>query len=246
MNQKVVAIHQPNYMPWVGYFIKMALSDTFVFHDDVEYSKNTATRRVKIPVFKELEASKWITVPLKKHSDFSKINQLLLADDFDWRRDHMQHLQANYHQYPFFKKYFGRILSWYDESRVIHSLSKLNIFFIEKLRAHFDILADFRCSSEMNLQSRATDANRDIVMSMRGTHYVFGMGASHYQEDFKFMEKGINILKLDSKKVGAQLFPEVKQEIGLSALGLIFAYEEEELVARFSKLKGNAEDFCRY
>ena len=58
---RVVAIHQPNYLPWLGYFAKISEADEFVFLDDVQYSKNSYTNRVKV-----LHADKprWLTVPV--------------------------------------------------------------------------------------------------------------------------------------------------------------------------------------
>ncbi|MBK8563691.1 MAG: WbqC family protein [Saprospiraceae bacterium] len=63
--QKIVAIHQPNYFPWLGYFYKIAACDVFVFHDNVEHSKRYPTRRTLIRKSAEDIAPIWLTVPLK-------------------------------------------------------------------------------------------------------------------------------------------------------------------------------------
>ena len=60
-----IAIHQPNYLPWLGYFYKIANSDVFVFLDDVQFSKNSYTNRVQ--VFGKDEKMRWLTVPVSAH-----------------------------------------------------------------------------------------------------------------------------------------------------------------------------------
>ena len=68
-----IAIHQPNYLPWLGYFYKIANSDVFVFLDDVQFSKNSYTNRVQ--VFGKDEKMRWLTVPVSAHSGQS-INEI--------------------------------------------------------------------------------------------------------------------------------------------------------------------------
>ena len=57
----VVAVHQPNILPWVGYFQKLMNSDTFIFLDDVQFSKGSYTNRVQININGE---AKWLTIPV--------------------------------------------------------------------------------------------------------------------------------------------------------------------------------------
>ena len=61
---KKVAIHQPNYLPWLGYFAKIKKCDIFVFLDDVQFSKNSWQNRVHI---KSPNGKQFLTQPLNKH-----------------------------------------------------------------------------------------------------------------------------------------------------------------------------------
>ena len=58
-----VAIHQPNYLPWMGYFHKMHHADVFIFLDDVQFTKGSHINRVKILSGK---GPRWLTVPVVK------------------------------------------------------------------------------------------------------------------------------------------------------------------------------------
>src|ERR1043165_5716491 len=84
----IVAIHQPNYFPWLGYFAKMARSDAFVFLDDVQYSKNSYINRVQI------KGKEWLTVPVSHHLG-DPINRVQCADP-RWRAKHLDKLRATY------------------------------------------------------------------------------------------------------------------------------------------------------
>ena len=59
----IVAIHQPNYLPWLGYFYKMVKADIFVLLDNVQYEKNGYTNRCQI---KTPQGPFWLTLPIKR------------------------------------------------------------------------------------------------------------------------------------------------------------------------------------
>ena len=79
----IVAIHQPNYAPWLGYFAKMARADVFVFLDDVQYTKNSYINRVQIDAG---GTARWLTVPVS-FSFRDPINRVRAANE-NWPRAH--------------------------------------------------------------------------------------------------------------------------------------------------------------
>ena len=66
----IVAIHQPNYIPWLGFFYKIAKSDIFIFLDDVQYTKNSFINRNKI---KTSQGSIWLTLPVRNKGRFGQL-----------------------------------------------------------------------------------------------------------------------------------------------------------------------------
>jgi len=72
----VVGIHQPNYLPWFGYFLKMAASDIFVFHDDAGLNSKGLTRRVRISHQEPHRQPRWLSVPLQRHAANTRICNL--------------------------------------------------------------------------------------------------------------------------------------------------------------------------
>ena len=106
MKHKIIAIHQPNFIPWAGYFLKMAASDVFVFHDNVEITKSGPTRRVKISALQTVDYTQWLTVPLVKHSDFALIRELEISWQSDWTKKHLNQIKNAYRTCLYFELYF--------------------------------------------------------------------------------------------------------------------------------------------
>ena len=84
----IVSIHQPNYLPWGGYFFKIINSDLFIFLDDVQFSKNSFINRTKVTHNNEYT---WLSIPIKFNLGES-ILQVKLAQE-DWQLRHLSKIQ---------------------------------------------------------------------------------------------------------------------------------------------------------
>ena len=100
---KTVAIHQPQYLPYTGFFHKIAHADIFVHLDNVQFQKNGLQNRNKI---RTQQGWQWLTVPVAHH-----FGQLILDVQLDaggtWPLKHWNALATNYSRAPFFKQYAG-------------------------------------------------------------------------------------------------------------------------------------------
>lgn len=96
----VVAIHQPNFMPWIGYFYKIYQADKFIFLDDVQIQKKGASFSNRVNILIEGE-EKYLTVPIKRGSGIRNINTTRFNDN-RWRNKIISNLQANYARANFF------------------------------------------------------------------------------------------------------------------------------------------------
>lgn len=105
----IISGHQPGYLPWLGYFHKLSLCDTFVFMDTVQYLENDWNNRNKI---KTPQGWFWLTVPIdRKETKGNRLDQIVIKDynnsdskDF-WQKVHWRTIEANYKNSPFFKIY---------------------------------------------------------------------------------------------------------------------------------------------
>ena len=97
-----IAILQPNYIPWKGYFDLIAYVDHFVILDDVQFTKRDWRNRNLI---KTSQGTQWITVPVISKGKYDqKINEVLI-DGNSWRQEHLNSFKANYSR----AKYFDQI-----------------------------------------------------------------------------------------------------------------------------------------
>lgn len=188
---KTVAIHQPNFLPWLGYFHKIWVSDVFVFLDDVEYTKNSFINRNKI---KTPQGEQWLTVPVI-HSGRSRqcISDTRIHNPAKSMKKILGTVQMNYKKAPHYDDYF-------DEFRDIitkgHShLTVLNIELNRWLCDKLDIRTQTILSSDLNI--REDDATQRLIRicgELGASGYVAGFGGQKYQGEEKFKEAGIALM----------------------------------------------------
>ena len=96
----IVSIHQPQYLPWLGYFDKIERSDAFVFLDNVQFKKNEWQNRNKV---KTDQRWQWLTIPVI-HKFGQKINEVKINNTVRWGKKHLTALLNHYSKAPFFKE----------------------------------------------------------------------------------------------------------------------------------------------
>jgi len=100
-----VAIHQPQYLPWLGHFAKLAAADCWIFLDTVQYEKNGWQNRNRI---KTPRGPQWLTVPVNT-SLGTLIRDVVIDARQPWQRKHLEALRVNYARAPYFARYFGEL-----------------------------------------------------------------------------------------------------------------------------------------
>lgn len=214
-----VCIHQPNYAPWIGYFRKIAKADTFVFLDDVQFSKGSYTNRVRVlatgrPI--------WLSVPVS--FGFGDPIDRVRVSDAQFAAAHLRRLEGVYRQAPAFSEVWGEIASIYDDLGRYDLLADVNIRLIEALSIRLGVRTEFRRSSQMPADGLARDDRlvalvKDVAPS--GV-YLSGKGGASYQDPRKFEAAGLQLRYLDYTP---QEYPQAGTAefvAGLSVLDAIF------------------------
>ena len=187
----IIAIHQPNYVPWLGYFHKIAVADVFVFLDNVQYSKNSYINRVRVAANGQ---QKWLTVPVSFHLG-DAINATKPARP-DWVGSHLATLRAYYGKAPAFRDTWDWLQTAYQEATVADGdLALLNRRLIESLSRYLGLECRFTAASEYDVGDRKGDdrliALIDAISS--GATYLSGRGGANYQDEEKFGASGISM-----------------------------------------------------
>lgn len=198
----IVAIHQPQYLPWLGYFNKMMASDSFCYLDNVQYKKNEWQNRNRI---KTVRSRQWLTVPVQYRFP-QKINEVTINNTVKWKRKHLQALITNYNKAPFFREYIGFFEDAY--SKEWRFLSELNVYLIEKIYNILNLNKKTAVlASDLNLSDDPTDRLIDICKALGGNTYLSGQDGVKYMNLERFKKRGVKVIVQNFKHpVYPQLF----------------------------------------
>jgi hypothetical protein len=188
--EKVVAIHQPNYLPWLGYFYKLMHSNIFVYLDNVPYEKNGYTNRNLI---KTAQGTQWLTVGVLTKGHFGQaINELKINNNIDWNTNHWKSIMQNYSHAPFFNYYKEEFNTIYKQKW--DSLAVLNEILILTCCKMLKITnVEFIRASSLNTSGKSTELLIDICHKVGVDNYLSGFGGAKYMEEDKFIQAGIKI-----------------------------------------------------
>jgi hypothetical protein len=189
-----VAIHQPNYLPWVGYFDKVARVDTFVLFDDVQLPQGKSfCSRVKI---KGANGPQWLTVPVAKKSK-ALINEVEIVQN-GWARKHTRTIESLYGKAPYFEKFWPAIKTTISEDWRL--LADLNCAVIETIARLGDIETSFVRSSSLDATSVSADERiMSILKTTNTATYVSGegVGSKRYVQSKEMDANGIQLVWQD-------------------------------------------------
>ena len=187
-----IAIHQPNFFPWLGFFHKLFLSDGFVFLDHVRANPDQNwMKRVRI---KNQGQAVWLSLPTKHtkgKDEFPRICDLAIDVSKPFYKKHLRVIEHNYSQAPHFASIYPIVEEYYRlESS---NLVERNLFFISTVCKKLAVAPKLFRSSDLKSTGSATDLLISIVKEVQGTSYLCGGGAAGYQEDRKFDLAGLKL-----------------------------------------------------
>lgn len=190
----IVSIHQPAYLPWLGYFDKIRCSDVFVFLDTVQLEKNGFVNRNRV---RTSSGVKWLTVPLlmKGHTEKS-IGEMRINPASNWKRKHIATLAQAYRGRPHYERYAGGI-----EHLIEGAGDSLGDFLFEMLgfflgELGLDGRRILRASGLGAVGSRAELLAR-IAGEVGAEVYLSGSAGREYLEPAPFREAGIEVAYQD-------------------------------------------------
>ncbi len=185
----ILTAHQPAYMPWLGYFHKIALADNFVMLDSVQFEKNSFTNRNKI---KTSNGEAWLTIPveMKGHLD-KQINEIQMDSKSNWKKKHWNTLLLNYKKAPHFDKYSGFFEKYYlsETNNLFDFIQSSSNFFFEELK----ITPKTKKLSELNIESKKQDLIIDLCKKTDSNAFVFGALGKDYADKNLFDSNNISI-----------------------------------------------------
>lgn len=183
-----VAVDQPNYIPWKGYFELIHDVDLFVFYTDVQYTTRDWRNRNRIPTQHGLL---WLTVPVG-HDTQRLICDVAIPDP-SWQTKHFEILRHTYAHAPFFGKYRTFLEETYLK-RIWVSLLDLDRFLIERIAHDFlGIRTVFADSRDFSTSGVKHERLLNLLSSIGATAYESGPAAKDYIVPADYASRGIEL-----------------------------------------------------
>lgn len=191
----IIAAHQPQYLPWLGYFHKIYKSEAFVFLDNVQYEEREYQNRNRI---RTKEGWIWLTVPVAKCSQaYPNISNVCIDNSQGWAQRHWRAMRLNYSRTPFFKNYSGFFEDLYKKEW--KKLIDLNMHLVKSFNQFLGIDRPVYLESQLKIGSVSTQRIIDICLATKADAYLSGQGGKNYLEEEKFREQGIKLIYQDFK-----------------------------------------------
>lgn len=218
MQDKVVVIHQPDFIPYLGFFDRLLKADIYVVFDNVQYVRSSRgwTSRDKI---KTRNGEKWISVSTQKAPRDTAINQILLSEDERWRKDNLNLIMENYKK----SSYYDEIMPYIEQLYQFRAerMMDFNLESIKLLMRLFNIEIEIVMASDLNPEGKSNELIIDIMKRLGCRKYLSGVGARDYYKAELYEDAGIEVIWQDFKH------PIYPQQFGefipyLSSIDLLF------------------------
>jgi hypothetical protein len=191
---KRIAIIQPSFLPWLGYFEQMARADVFVHFDDVQYTRKDWRNRNRL---KSPGGVQTVTVPVGKHDyGVTLVNEIRTGDVPQWREKLIQQISGWYAKAPFFPTVFPEI------REIILAcgpgLVELNYALTDALRRHLGIATPQFKSSD--IPDKPEDKNLKIIAICKhhGADLLYdGKAAQSFIDLDLFAAHGVTVIFQD-------------------------------------------------
>ena len=192
-----VGIHQPNYLPWLGYFYKIAQCDKFVVLDEVQYPKGSVSNRNLVQGTNQDPVL--LTVPISHtNGSFQTYLNTLIDNQKPWAEKHLKTIFYGYNKTPHFKVIYEALELLLKKKYT--NIGELNITLIQWAMQQMKIETELFFFSEMKID--ATEKNDRIIkicQKLQADTYRPGKGGLSYQDDQLFEASGIKIAPLNFK-----------------------------------------------
>ena len=185
----ILALHQPQFLPWLGYFHKMIVSDAFCLLDTVQYKKNEWQNRNRI---RTATGWQWLTTPVSFKFP-ENICEVRINNSTNWKKKHVQALSTNYGKAPFFTEVMSILEDIY--ARDWEYLSDLSISMVAELRDYLGLGNKITTvASQMgDLSDEPTERLIDICKTMDADTYLSGPDGPNYMNMDAFRQNGIHV-----------------------------------------------------
>ena len=182
--------HQPEFLPWLGFFHKLTLGDAYMVVDNVQFKKKHFENRNRI---RARDGAQWITVPVQTQGRFEqRINEVAIDNRTPWRRKVLKSIELNYAKAPHFAEYWPFFSAALGRER--ESLAELNEELIRGCIDFLGIEVDIFKSSELGVDAQGTDLIVAMCEAVGAATYVSGQSGKEYLDEDALGRSGVSLV----------------------------------------------------
>jgi len=183
-----VAIHQPQFFPYPGFFHKLTLADCFVIMDDVQYDKRF-TNRTRV---ESTNGWIWLSIPINKTQKFSPNMVVEINNETPWKKDHLKKINSSYGKTPFFDDYKSYFDDLYKKEWKL--LFDLNFETLKKTMEWLGIKTEIIRESELNISGESTERLLNVCKAVGAETYISGIGGRNYVDEKLFENNQVKLI----------------------------------------------------
>jgi hypothetical protein len=191
----IVSIHQPAYLPWLGYFDKIRRADLFIYLDTVQFQKNSFQNRNRI---RTKSGPIWLTVPVKTRGVLydTPLKDLQIDIGQHWQAKHLNALKMNYSRAPMFQSIFPRLEQYYKRpwERLADLCWEMMIEFNNMLGIGTRIV---KASALRGVEGGKSTLVLNLCRAVGATSYLSGSLGRQYLKLDDFSAAGIDLVFQD-------------------------------------------------
>ncbi|MBQ7255594.1 MAG: WbqC family protein [Oscillospiraceae bacterium] len=188
----IITIHQPEHLPWLGFFNKLAKAELFVILDSVQFEKNYFQNRNRILGSNGVQ---WIGIPAVNQGHMEKTiatTEIASVSNPKWKEKYLNTVAQSYRKYPYFSEVFPIL----EQAIGLDTpyLAEINISIIKAFSEKLGFAPRFVRSTEMNVQGLKSDLILDICKAADATTYIAGPSGRDYLNMQSFADAGIAVV----------------------------------------------------
>ena len=180
-----LGIIQSNHLPWRGYFDFIRYCDVFVFHDDIQYTKQDWRNRNRL---KMNDGTHWFTVPVQKHPTEAAIDHILI-DGREWVSHHRGMIASSLS----FSPHYSDVLPLIAGMEKFTHLSVMNQELIGRICDYLEITTQRINARDLGCTGRKTEKILALCKKVGADHYISGPAAKQYLDTDLLQDNGISV-----------------------------------------------------
>lgn len=220
-----LAAHQPNYLPYLGFFHKIYLSDIFVILDTAQFVKSGPFAWMNRNKIRTKNGWIWLTVPVLTKGKFPvSLFEAKIDNNINWRERHWKSIYYNYHKAPYFKQYRDYFEELYKKEwrRLIEICQEVIFYLMRQLNIDVKVIR----ASELKIETKGSEFLVEACKKLKADTYIYGKHGEEYQDPEIFEGNNIKLISQNFKHPTYRQLYEPFIEC-MSIIDLLFNYGKD-------------------